>query len=726
MYNNNNKMSKKAFYRANTLMKTRMHSSSVHTKQPRFSLSSMYDAKINALSAQIQKNQGDMAKDNALFEGEGSMDLLVYVLNKPNRNQTELFILKVFLKTLKNFTSLMSTMAIDIDSLLMNVAFYLKCERIKKGNAVFKYGDKGNKYYVILRGSASVLLPKETKVSLSLFDYIKMIIRLVIVRENELLVRTVNSNKGAYNISVEEIKKFVKKGLKDDEIDMDSNGVDIGQSVLDSFDNYDKNKFYVHMNKISDMYKTFKAKNKKGANTVDDYISLSFPSDMNEIVTELHVETKELLLYSYYEVVLLNKGDAFGEIALTSKTAKRTATIICDEETVFGTLQRDAYNLSIRDIQSKIRRGNVKFLLGVKIFSHLNWNFFESRIFNFFKQIKTVSKEIVVQQGKICDCIFFVKKGEFEVTTYMNDEDITYFTTAIKKKVRNANIKLEDDTILSKMNDNKGNLIKKKNLKITIMSDNDVIGLDDMLINNKSVFTVQCLSENGTLFSIERTIFFSIASKIKEVANETINYTITRINVMLNRLSSLSSVNATKDLTQKQVNTLNKNVIKMKTNLRSMSAFGRHKPTASTVTPIKHNPILSNYMKYQSISEMLLDDSDTLTKNRKNRCKISSLISNTTNINNNQSTDGILKRIVGVNYCQRKSKRFESIFVQSPHKKNNVFVDILKLDSANKEPISNRYGNVKYYLKSYYLYPSKIPSNFYDKAKPLSIRLNKL
>ena len=139
MYNNNNKMSKKAFYRSNTLMKTRMHSSSVHTKQPRFSLSSMYDAKINALSAQIQKNQGDMAKDNALFEGEGSMDLLVYVLNKPNRNQTELFILKVFLKTLKNFTSLMSTMAIDIDSLLMNVAFYLKCERMKKGNAVFKY-----------------------------------------------------------------------------------------------------------------------------------------------------------------------------------------------------------------------------------------------------------------------------------------------------------------------------------------------------------------------------------------------------------------------------------------------------------------------------------------------------------------------------------------------------------------------------------------------------------
>ena len=720
-------MSKKAFYRSNTLMKTRMHSSSVTTKQPRFSLSSMYDAKINTLSAQIQKNQGDMAKDNALFEGEGSMDVIVYVLNKPNRNQTELFILKVFLKTLKNFTSLMSSMTIDIDSLLMNVAFYLKCERMKKGNAVFKYGDKGNKYYVILRGSASVLLPKETKVSLSLFDYIKMIIRLVIVRENELLVRTVNSNKGAYNISVEEIKKFVKKGLKDDDIDMDSNGVDIGQSVLDSFDNYDKNKFYVHMNKISEMYKTFKARNKKGANTVEEYIALSFPSDMKEIVTELHVETKELILYSYYEVVQLNKGDAFGEIALTSSTAKRTATIICDEETVFGTLQRDAYNSCIRDIQSKIRRGNVKFLLGVKIFSHLNWNFFESRIFNFFKQIKTVSKEIVVQQGKICDYIFFVKKGEYEVTTYMNDEDITYFATAIKKKIRNANLKLEDDAILSKINDsNKGNLIKKKNLKIAIMNDNDVIGLDDMLINNKSVFTVQCLSESGTLFSIERTIFFSIASKIQEVANETVNYTITRINVMLNRLSSLSSVNATKDLTRNQINTSNKNVLKMKTNLRSISAFGRHRPTPSAVIPIQHNPILSNYMKYQSISEMLLDDSDTLTKNSKNRCKTSSLISNTTTtFNNNQSTDGILKRIIGVNYSKRKSKKFESIIVQS-HKKNNVFVDILKLDSANKEPISNRYGNVKYYLKNYYLSPSKIPSNFYDKAKPLSIRLNKL
>lgn len=725
-------MSKKTFYRSNTLMKTRMHSSSVTTKKPRFSLSSMYDAKINSLSAQIQKNQGEISKDSALFDGEASMDIIVYVLNKTNRSQTELFILKVFLKTLKNFVSLMSSMTIDIDSLLMNIALYLKCEKMKKGNSVFKYGDKGNKYYVILKGSASVLLPKETKVSLSLFDYIKMIIRLVIVRENELLIRTVNSNKSVYNINVEEIKKFIKKGLKDDDddIDMDSNVVDIGIKILDTFDNYDKNKLYAHMNKISEIYKSYKTKNKKGCNNVDDYISLSYPKDKNEIVTELHVETKEIFLFSYYEVVRLNKGDAFGEIALTSSTAKRTATIICDEETVFGTLQREAYNSCIRDIQSKIRRGNVKFLLGMKIFSHLNWNFFESRIFNFFKQIQTVSKEIVIQQGKICDCILFVKKGDFEVTTYMNDEDITFFANAIKKKIRNANLKLDDESILSNIHEsNKGNLVKKKNLKITIMNDNDIMGLDDMLINNKSAFTVQCLSDNGTLFSIERSIFFSLASKIKEVANETINYTITRINVMLNRLNSLSSVNATKDLTRNSINSAKKNVIKMKTNLRSMSAFGRHKASASTVSPTQHNPILSNYMKYQSISEMLLDDSDSST-NKNRKCKITSLLSNTTTnnniINSNQSTDGILKRIIGVNYNKRKSKRFESLFIQSPHRKGNVFVDILKFDSANKTPLSNRYGNVKYYLKSYYLSPSKFPSNFYDKAKPLSIRLNKL
>ena len=61
-------MSKKTFYRSNTLMKTRMHSSSVTTKKPRFSLSSMYDAKINSLSAQIHKNQGEISKDSALFD----------------------------------------------------------------------------------------------------------------------------------------------------------------------------------------------------------------------------------------------------------------------------------------------------------------------------------------------------------------------------------------------------------------------------------------------------------------------------------------------------------------------------------------------------------------------------------------------------------------------------------------------------------------------------------
>ena len=53
---------------------------------------------------------------------------------------------------------------INKDSQLMEIIKALRIERFKKDDLVFEYGDLGDKFYIILEGSVSVLVPFQVDV----------------------------------------------------------------------------------------------------------------------------------------------------------------------------------------------------------------------------------------------------------------------------------------------------------------------------------------------------------------------------------------------------------------------------------------------------------------------------------------------------------------------------------------------------------------------------------
>jgi CRP-like cAMP-binding protein len=66
----------------------------------------------------------------------------------------------------------------------------------------------------------------------------------------------------------------------------------------------------------------------------------SEPDEACEQVAKI-IETK----YSYFEPVgIIGAGGSFGEVALLTENAKRTATVVTMEESYFMTLRRDAFN----------------------------------------------------------------------------------------------------------------------------------------------------------------------------------------------------------------------------------------------------------------------------------------------------------------------------------------------------------------------------------------------
>ena len=107
----------------------------------------------------------------------------------------------MFLSSIPRFVNLFSQK--HLDYIMLSLSLMLRHEKKPKNSMIMRYGDKGNKCYIMLKGKAIVLLPKENIVNISILDYIKVLVNLKIMNEDELLIKTLNENKELFKINNE-------------------------------------------------------------------------------------------------------------------------------------------------------------------------------------------------------------------------------------------------------------------------------------------------------------------------------------------------------------------------------------------------------------------------------------------------------------------------------------------------------------------------------------------
>ncbi len=157
---------------------------------------------------------------------ENNHEIIQFILNKKKRNNEELTVIKTFLSTMKYLSSMISI--IDTDKILFSLSVYLKMESKNKDSVLFRYGNKGNKFYILLSGQVTILLLKETKVQLSFLRYIQHLFLLKMMKEDELVKKTIIANyknkhhldEKSFDIFFDKIKKYEKdyKNKKNEEI----------------------------------------------------------------------------------------------------------------------------------------------------------------------------------------------------------------------------------------------------------------------------------------------------------------------------------------------------------------------------------------------------------------------------------------------------------------------------------------------------------------------------
>ena len=186
--------------------------------------------KINSNYYQQPKKTEE--KENLMELNDTNLNIIQYILNKKNRTQNELLIIKEFLSSLNLFNNHIQN--INKDKLLLSLSSFLKMENMPKNSILFKFGNKGNKFYIVIKGELSVLILRETKVELNSVDYFIYLLLLRLSKEDELLKKTLLANN--------------KIGLRMDEINFEYNYEKLVKFFNKYFKvNYKRNKDIKHL-----------------------------------------------------------------------------------------------------------------------------------------------------------------------------------------------------------------------------------------------------------------------------------------------------------------------------------------------------------------------------------------------------------------------------------------------------------------------------------------------
>ena len=619
----------------------------------RSSINNVMEGSINVLAEQLRKFNGIKKLSEIMICDDFFFQMVNYILTKSRRSINELLIISTFLKTFPHLVNKIQQQ--NYDEIVSSLSLLLRSERKPQNNLVFKYGDKGTKFYIVLYGKCSVIVPKENTIKMSIMHYIKYLLYLNHVHEDELMIMTVGTNKFKYSIDLYFTNKLIHflSNCNSEQI------INLNTSLLSPKDISKIKEFYAQLQK-EPIYDKQNVSPKKYIEITSYNQKILFDEDEIECPFD-----KDLTIYSYIELTDKKQGDIFGEIALQNSIGKRTATLITGEECIFGYLTHEIYKKSIRDIEQKIRKTNIEFLLKNQLFIGISRGIFENKYFNLFN-IETITQgNKIITQGEKNNKVYFIREGDFELSSQLN---LDALQKILKLKI---NVSLKVNSMKEDSNTN-------SKYKISLLGKNDIVGLRDCCINDVSFVDVTCLSTSAEVYSIDLGIIDEIAQKIKSLSIQMQSYINQRVKIVTKRLLQIflfknnqikitnSSLEQIKQIFsenhKKEYNFENKlKISNTKCNLKLKDNEIFTKAINKTKFYTKSNDInSSSYLKTHSRLQTSIKERNVFSPkpliSKYKRLRIPSCITN---------SDKFLKRIVGTRYKKRTQSNDMSTFTTS-------------------------------------------------------------
>jgi CRP-like cAMP-binding protein len=236
---------------------------------------------------------------------------------------------------------------VSMEEKLGDIALNMRYEYFNKNTVMFKYGDKGDKFYIILKGKIGFLTPQKVKLKLNEEEYLINLAHLYQNGEFELVKHIMLINQATFDFGddfekyiIEHIGEFYKK-----------NG------------NY-KYSIRTYHRLIEISKNNFQIKNK----VTTDNISIKDYIEMNRIINgrESSKKKKQIILFYYQHVNNFEDGQTFGYMALESKNNKRTSSAITLTNCELAFLTKDDYLSILGGILNKSRNNIYELMSSFK------------------------------------------------------------------------------------------------------------------------------------------------------------------------------------------------------------------------------------------------------------------------------------------------------------------------------------------------------------------------
>ena len=465
-------------------------------------------------------------------------NLVFYIISKDK------FYLKLYINVVKYFLNKYTKYSHfegDKEYFLRKLSMSMRPEKFPKDKIIIQKDEIGDKFYIILKGSVSIIIVQESYVDLTQAEYDKYLEKLNIHKEYSL-IRLVFTY---------------------------PNKIKADQNILEM----------IHHDLSEQSSKTNPVINNNNEKiSAKEFVERIEP----EIDLSDFEERTKVKIATYKIVANLKEGDTFGEIALSKNDKierRRTATVITDTDCIMGTILNEVYSSFLKEIEEKNKLILIGQTLQHTLFREVvPENFLKYNYFNFFNSISYKGGDHLFKQGEIRNAIYFINEGTVNLYTESSFEDIDNYIEYFRKEINkyNKKYKLNKNEILInedyyinreyRMQRERNPQFnkyytKKKLIQIYNTNKKETLGYDDCLLEGEKFFvSAKVISHTCQVFVLEINFLNSLL-KDHSISK---NYIITnqeRKEIMLQRLRIIKSTFLDKFLQNNKITYLTMNSI---------------------------------------------------------------------------------------------------------------------------------------------------------------------
>ncbi len=474
---------------------------------------------------------------------QDDLDKCILELKKPESERNLQIIVK-YIQTLQGFMNILKDANEDYNFYLNECAKILKYSQRKKNDIIVEQGDKGDSFFLLLKGSVSFLVSRPTTYEMTKDEYLYHLFKLRRNNSHELLRQCIQLNHTIFPVD-ESFDLYIKN---------------IANKVSNEFL---ENKFIT--DKAIELYEYIKSNDSKIKTTnisIERYIERNKVEDFqkdNYFTFENHKkkEKKSVKIPNYIIISKCEKGETFGELALEQNAGKRQASVITNEPTDFAIIYRNDYNNLLKNAIEKAKKKFFSVINNYNIFQKITPYALDKKYYKLFNLRKLEKGFDLIEQNKENDCIYFIIDGDFEVFTNRNIKEVNdliiYYKKYIRKFGNKSDFKMynpeeelreNDDLIMNKKFKSKEQneiLFQRNYIKLNLFQDREIIGVNNLMssINesiSKGLVNCKSLSNNSEVYELERKQFSFICEVEDGVLDYTIEYEINKMKMVIQRL----------------------------------------------------------------------------------------------------------------------------------------------------------------------------------------------